>query len=134
MPTNYEPRATNYVTKTPESRVACPFFMRPIRHSPTCNPMATNHLPLCAKKIDISGLMRHSCLSPHSFPTTHTPQPTTRSVTQTSLFCVTNAPPARPTLSQRTTYPCVRKNTKFQAFCVIARSRAPVLRPQTYHL
>ncbi len=75
MPTNYEPRATNYVTKTPESRVAYPIFMRPIRRSPKCNPMATNHLLLRAKKIEISGLMRPSCLSLSRLP--HNPHPAT---------------------------------------------------------
>ncbi len=46
-------------------------------------------------------------------------------VTQTSLSCVTNAPSARPTLSQQATYSCVRKNIKFHPSCVTTILTAP---------
>ncbi len=96
MSTNYEPRTTNPVIKTPDSSGACLSFMRP---SPAHNPQPTAHTPnsdalfpflrhpqpffaanplimstllLCPKKGEISGPLRHR-LSHNPHPTTYNP-------------------------------------------------------------
>jgi hypothetical protein len=64
--------------KTPGSSGADLSVVRHLRHRLTHNFLTMNRLPLCPKKGEISGLVRHPCVgNPHSF--SHNPQPTTQS-------------------------------------------------------
>src|SRR5258708_762437 len=74
MRTNYEPRTTNHVIKTPESRDANLSFVRPKHNLLTYNPIAMSLLRLGDYKHQISSFLR-PCPSLRRLP--HTTHPTT---------------------------------------------------------
>jgi hypothetical protein len=67
--------------KMPDSSGADLSLVRHLCRRLTHNLITMNRLPLCPKKGKISGLLRHPCIGPPTpSPTTHNPQPTSRTL------------------------------------------------------
>jgi hypothetical protein len=76
-------------------------LVRHFRRRLTHNLITMNRLPLCLKKVEISGLLRHPCLgNPHSL--SHSPKPTTHNPANDARLSFVRH--LRPTL---TSNPCV---------------------------